>query len=161
MKYETFVSDEDLSTIECNECDHRVDSLTTKRFRRLFNEIERLRGQTTEMIGYEWENNPNFVRALRDLLTECHRLHIEDPPTIMLAKHRDGLRIIQAIHSMTAKELGAEPPSMAKGVAVEPIAMLEFKLMGAAIHFPVRDQNVASVIDDPQPQDAGESERDQ
>ena len=41
-KFSDFVSEESLETIRENECFPDLPSLSTKRFRRLFNEIERL-----------------------------------------------------------------------------------------------------------------------
>jgi hypothetical protein len=47
-RYTDFVSDEPLEIIRANECESQVGSLSTKRFRRLWNEIVDLRAQLAE-----------------------------------------------------------------------------------------------------------------
>lgn len=50
--YKDFVSDEPLDVIRANECQHpRVDSVATTRFRRLFNEIEKLQAEVERLSG--------------------------------------------------------------------------------------------------------------
>lgn len=51
MTYTTHVSDEPLAIIRANEADPNDASLATARFRRLFNEIERLTGLLREVRG--------------------------------------------------------------------------------------------------------------
>jgi len=48
--YTTFVSAEDLDLIRANECEYNVHSLSTQRFRALWNEIERLRAREIELM---------------------------------------------------------------------------------------------------------------
>lgn len=75
-KYHDFVSDEPLNIIEANECSTSdLNSLATKRFRRAFNEIERLerelvekeqlrRDQVSSMLATE-RNMDAEIKALR------------------------------------------------------------------------------------------------
>ena len=49
MAYTSDVSDEPLSVIQANECEYRLSTLATRRFRRVFNEIESLRGELADM----------------------------------------------------------------------------------------------------------------
>lgn len=51
VPYLNFVSDEPLEVIEANECQHHVLDLSTSRFRRLFNELHKLKRSVPSAIG--------------------------------------------------------------------------------------------------------------
>lgn len=62
MSYRDHVSDESLDIIRANECDAPIN-LATKRFRRLWNEIESLRARLDEAANdaqrYVWWCDPS------------------------------------------------------------------------------------------------------
>lgn len=70
VKYQSFVSDQPLDVIRANECESELSSLSTSRFRRLWNEIEDLRESNAglvkalEAIGEYAENQADVSRDL-------------------------------------------------------------------------------------------------
>lgn len=78
--YNQFVSDEPLHIIRVNECESDLTSLSTKRFRTLWNEIERLRAERDA--------------AARDMRERCKAVATERLAS--LEKLRDDLHTLEA-----------------------------------------------------------------
>jgi hypothetical protein len=68
------VSDEPLDIIKANECEGGEVSLTQQRFRRLWNEYERLRVRLNERntygIAFDTERYPGYVHAVKITMSE-------------------------------------------------------------------------------------------
>lgn len=75
ITYTDFVSDEPLEIIRANECEYDPTTLSTKRFRALWNEIERLRALSHAALPSEVEGLRAALRKALPHLEENFRWH--------------------------------------------------------------------------------------